>query len=106
MFESTNAYPGALVWKYLIQALLGNGNKAETSGEISLLIMSFCVHLSGESALQTLEERSTLFGYDHRLGTRQCGVRQSPPEKFERVFAKSKIIWLKSGWPRGKEGPH
>lgn len=73
-------------------------------GISATLILSFLRHLSEESALQTLQAALPL--RDRFIGV---GLDSSelgnPPEKFERVFARSKQLGLHLVAHAGEEGP-
>lgn len=73
-------------------------------GVNSLLIMCFLRHLSEEAAFATLEESLPYRHLFVGVGL-DSGERGNPPDKFERVFERSRALGLHVVAHAGEEGP-
>lgn len=73
-------------------------------GVSSLLIMCFLRHLSEEAAFATLEESLPYRHLFVGVGL-DSGERGNPPDKFERVFERSRALGLHVVAHAGEEGP-
>lgn len=73
-------------------------------GQSSLLIMSFLRHLSEDSAFETLDAAMPYLPMIAAVGLDSSELG-NPPEKFARVFAKSKSLGLLRVAHAGEEGP-
>lgn len=68
------------------------------------LIMSYLRHLSEDDALQTLEQAENYYSHITAVGLDSSEVG-NPPEKFTRVFERSRALGFKCVAHAGEEGP-
>jgi len=73
-------------------------------GISSHLIMCFLRHLSGEAALETLEQARPFFSQIVAVGL-DSGERGNPPQKFVEAFARAREAGLRAVAHAGEEGP-
>jgi adenine deaminase len=73
-------------------------------GVTSQLIMCFLRHLSGEAALDPLEQARPFFGQIAAVGL-DSGERGNPPQKFAEAFARARAAGLRAVAHAGEEGP-
>ncbi|MBM3694356.1 MAG: adenosine deaminase [Actinobacteria bacterium] len=76
----------------------------ERLGITTHLIMCFLRHLSGEAALDTLEEARPFFGEIIGVGL-DSGERGNPPQKFVEAFTRARKAGLRAVAHAGEEGP-
>ncbi len=76
----------------------------ERLGITSHLIMCFLRHLSGEAALETLEEARPFFADIVAVGL-DSGERGNPPQRFVEAYARARAAGLRAVAHAGEEGP-
>jgi adenosine deaminase len=76
----------------------------EHLGITSRLIMCFLRHLSGEAAVDTLEQARPFFGQIAAVGL-DSGERGNPPQRFVEAFARARAAGLRAVAHAGEEGP-
>jgi adenosine deaminase len=76
----------------------------ERLGITSHLIMCFLRHLSGEAALETLEEARPFFPDIVAVGL-DSGERGNPPQRFVEAYARARAAGLRAVAHAGEEGP-
>ncbi|MBP1633139.1 MAG: adenosine deaminase, partial [Acidobacteria bacterium] len=76
----------------------------ERLGVTSRLIMCFLRHLSGEAALETLEQARPFFEQMVGVGL-DSGERGNPPQRFVAAFAAARAAGLRAVAHAGEEGP-
>ena len=76
----------------------------ERLGVTSHLIMCFLRHLSGEAALETLEQARPFFGQMVGVGL-DSGERGNPPQRFVAAFTAARAAGLRAVAHAGEEGP-
>ena len=77
---------------------------ADRLGVSTMLIMCFLRHLSGDAALETLEQAAPFLEAIEAVGL-DSGEVGNPPEKFERAFAEARKRGLRAVAHAGEEGP-
>ena len=73
-------------------------------GISSHLIMCFLRHLSGEAAVEALEQARPFFGQIAAVGL-DSGEKGNPPQKFVEAFAGARAAGLRAVAHAGEEGP-
>jgi adenosine deaminase len=68
------------------------------------LIMCFLRHLSGEAALEALEQARPFFGQIAAVGL-DSGERDNPPQRFVEAFSRARAAGLRAVAHAGEEGP-
>ena len=76
----------------------------ERLGMTSQMIMCFLRHLSGEAALETLEQARPFFADIAAVGL-DSGERDNPPQRFVEAFARARAAGLRAVAHAGEEGP-
>ena len=76
----------------------------ERLGITTHLIMCFLRHLSGEAALETLEQARPFFDQIVAVGL-DSGERGNPPQRFVEAFARARAAGLRAVAHAGEEGP-
>lgn len=76
----------------------------ERLGITTHLIMCFLRHLSGEAALDTLEQARPFFGQIVAVGL-DSGERDNPPQRFVEAYGRARAAGLRAVAHAGEEGP-